>query len=101
MVPSRPRPHRVRGRTIRRARFSPFGARSRLSKSQEQALEVAWFIIKVTADALAKWNPKSHHGITAEFATATAARYLAYFPNCEWDARLGARSDAGRRTKSA
>jgi hypothetical protein len=62
-----------------------------------QRREVAEFIIKVTADALAKWNAKSHHGITAEFATETAARYLAYFPNCQWDSRLGERSLAGRR----
>jgi hypothetical protein len=40
----------------------------------EQQREVAEFIIKVTADALAEWNPASHRGLTAEFATATAAQ---------------------------
>lgn len=67
----------------------------------EQQREVAEFIIKVTADALAEWNPESHQGVTAEFATAAAARYLAYFPNCQWDSRLGERSLAGRRDRKS
>lgn len=39
-------------------------------------------------------------GTTREEFTALTGQYLSYLPNCEWDSRLGTRSDAGRRKSS-
>jgi len=60
---------------------------------------VATAMAKCCADMLDKWNPKTHQGITREFAADVIAASLNYapIPADGWDPRLPDRSNASGR----
>jgi hypothetical protein len=57
---------------------------------------VAQAVIKIAADLAATWE---HDEITPDEAITLIASWMNYLPGGVWDARLGARSGAGRRAK--
>ncbi len=60
-----------------------------------QQRTVATALIKASADFADKWNERKT-GVPADVVLQCVAKWMNYIPG-EWDERLGARTDAGRR----